>query len=147
MASIFEALWQPFFVRSLIVVALLAVVFPLYGNLVVIRKEANISHSFAHIGLLWVAVGLRLNFPVQRSIIASVIVTVFLLYFLGYHQDKSATSINEITAQIGLVGAILIISQHYTNEFPLPLCEGRFPMVINIMLSQNRFRKSESIAK
>ena len=50
--SILSALSQPFFIRSLVVVALLAVVFPVYGNLVVVRQEANIAHTFAHIGLL-----------------------------------------------------------------------------------------------
>jgi ABC-type Mn2+/Zn2+ transport system permease subunit len=46
--SFFNALGHAFFVRSLIVVVLLAVIFPLYGNIVVVRQEANIAHTFAH---------------------------------------------------------------------------------------------------
>ena len=47
--SIMTALAQPFFLRSLLVVTLLSTVFPLYGNIVVVREEANIAHTFAHI--------------------------------------------------------------------------------------------------
>jgi|GEM_PF-1850696 len=50
--SFFLAVEQTFFLRSLLVVVLLAIVFPLYGNIVVVRQEANIAHTFAHIALL-----------------------------------------------------------------------------------------------
>jgi len=46
--SFLLAIEQEFFLRSLLVVALLAMVFPLYGNIVVVRHEANIAHTFAH---------------------------------------------------------------------------------------------------
>jgi ABC-type Mn2+/Zn2+ transport system permease subunit len=54
--SIITALQQPFFIRSLLMVILLASIFPLYGNIVVIRQEANIAHTFAHIALFGVAI-------------------------------------------------------------------------------------------
>jgi len=47
--SFILALQQPFFLRSLFVVVLRAIVFPLYGNIVVIREEANIAHTYAHV--------------------------------------------------------------------------------------------------
>ena len=50
--SFLLALEQGFFVRSLIVVVLLSLIFPLYGNIVLVRQEANIAHSYAHLGLL-----------------------------------------------------------------------------------------------
>ena len=56
--SITTAIQQPFFLRSLLVLLILASTFPLYGNIVVVREEANIAHTFAHVGLLGVAIGL-----------------------------------------------------------------------------------------
>jgi len=46
--SFIFAIQQPFFVRSLCVIVMLALVFPLYGNIVVVRQEANIAHTYAH---------------------------------------------------------------------------------------------------
>jgi ABC-type Mn2+/Zn2+ transport system permease subunit len=54
--SFILAIQQPFFNRSILIVVLLASVFPLYGNLIIVRQEANIAHTFAHIGLLGVAI-------------------------------------------------------------------------------------------
>ena len=56
--SIISALSYSFFLRSLAIVTILSLVFPLYGNIVVIRQEANIAHTFSHIGLFGVAIGL-----------------------------------------------------------------------------------------
>jgi len=47
--SIFEAFQYPFFIYALIIIVLLSIVFPLYGNIVILRKEANVAHAFAHI--------------------------------------------------------------------------------------------------
>jgi ABC-type Mn2+/Zn2+ transport system permease subunit len=47
--SFILAIEQPFFLRSLLMVTLLAIIFPLYGNIVVVRQEANIAHTYAHI--------------------------------------------------------------------------------------------------
>lgn len=110
-ASIMEPLSHPFFIRSLLVVILLAGVFPLYGNLVLVRQEANIAHTFAHIGLLWVAVWLWFDWSITVTILCSVIVTVCLLYFLWIKQSQNHVANNEIGAQLWLVGAILIVSQ------------------------------------
>lgn len=111
MDSIFAALKQPFFLRSLLVIILLAIVFPLYGNIVVVRKEANIAHTFAHLWLLGVAIWLRFNRSIQRSILGSVIVTVTFLYFLWSRDSHDQVVHNEIWAQLWLVWAILLVSQ------------------------------------
>jgi zinc transport system permease protein len=109
--SFLLAIQQPFFLRSLIVVTLLSMVFPLYGNIVVVRQEANIAHTYAHIWLLWVALWLWFNRSIELSILWSVLVTIAFLYFLGDKQSGSQVVHNEIGAQLWLVWAILIVSQ------------------------------------
>ena len=111
MDSIFLALEQPFFLRSLLIVFLLAIVFPLYGNLVVVRQEANIAHTFAHIWLLGVAIWLRFDRSIELSILWSVIATVIFLYFLWANDSQNQVVHNEIWAQLWLVWAILLVSQ------------------------------------
>lgn len=107
--TMITAFQQPFFIRSLIVVVLLAMAFPLYGNIVVLRKEANIAHTFAHIALCGVAVWLWFDRPIHLSIVMSVGVTVVFLSLLSQQQEHVAH--NEIWAQLGLVGAILVVSR------------------------------------
>lgn len=111
MDSIFFALEQPFFLRSLLIVIVLAIVFPLYGNLVVVRQEANIAHTFAHIWLLGVAIWLRFDRSIELSILWSVIVTVVFLYLLWLKDAQNQIAHNEIWAQLWLVWAILLVSQ------------------------------------
>jgi len=105
------ALEQPFFLRSLAVVSLLAVIFPLYGNIVVVRQEANIAHTYAHIWLLWVALWLWFNRSIELSILWSTLATIVFLYFLWGKQSNSQVVHNEIWAQLWLVWAILLVSQ------------------------------------
>jgi len=109
--SFLTALSQWFFLRSLLVVILLAVVFPLYGNIVIVRQEANIAHTFAHIWLLWVAIGLRYDRPIELSIFGSIVATIVFLFFLGSQTSQDQVTHNEIWAQLWLVWAILIVSQ------------------------------------
>lgn len=109
--SIFTAVQHPFFLRSLLAVGVLTIIFPLYGNIVLVRQEANIAHTFAHLWLLWVALGLWFERPVERAIFGSVLATVGLLYRLWLDESSNHVAHNEIGAQFGLVGAILIVSQ------------------------------------
>lgn len=109
--SIIEALQYPFFIRSLVIVILLGLIFPLYGNIVVIRKEANIAHAFAHMWLLWIAIGLLFDIPIEICILWSIIFSIILLRVLAYQDKHSFDAINEILANLGLVSAILIVSQ------------------------------------
>lgn len=109
--SILTALQQPFFIRSLVMVILLASIFPLYGNIVVIRQEANIAHTFAHIALFGVAIWLWFNRPLSLCILWSVIVTVLYIYYIWRSENTYTVAHNEIWAQFGLVWAILLVSQ------------------------------------
>lgn len=111
MDSILTALQQPFFVRSMIVVVLLSFIFPLYGNIVVIRKESNIAHTFAHIWLLGVAIWLWCNRSIELSILGSIVLTVWLLFLQWSREHSNHVAHNEIGAQLWLVWAILIVSQ------------------------------------
>ena len=108
--SFLLALEQWFFLRSLLVVLLLALVFPLYGNLVVVRKEANIAHTFSHMWLLWVAVWLWFDRPIELTILWSVLTTVLFLHIVWSKDSQDHVVHNEIGAQFGLVGAILLVS-------------------------------------
>ena len=109
--SILTAIQQPFFLRSLGVVILLAFIFPLYGNIIIVRQEANIAHTFAYIALLGVAVWIWFDRPLLWPIFGSVLLTVLFLHLLWSQDDRSHVSHNEIWAQLWLVGAILLVSQ------------------------------------
>lgn len=111
MTSIRELLQQPFVIRSLIVVLAVSLVFPLYGNMVLIRRQANIAHTFAHMGLLGVAVAMLFSRPVFPTVIGAMILTVIGLILLGKTHPDSHDATNEILAQVWLVGAIIIASQ------------------------------------
>jgi ABC-type Mn2+/Zn2+ transport system permease subunit len=76
-----------------------------------VRQEANIAHTFAHIGLLGVAIWLRFEWSVELSILWSVLGTVIFLYILSTREQQNQTTHNEIGAQLWLVWAILLVSQ------------------------------------
>ena len=63
-----------FFVFALIAGIALAIVFALLGNFVVMRKEANISHTIAHFSLLGVTVALLNDIPMYPSMIIGALV-------------------------------------------------------------------------
>jgi zinc transport system permease protein len=77
----------------------------------VVRQEANIAHTYAHIWLLWVAIWLWFNRPIELSIFWSILVTIAFLYFLWEKQSTSQVVHNEIWAQLWLVWAIILVSQ------------------------------------
>ena len=109
--SFILALQQPFFLRSLFVVVLLAIVFPLYGNIVVIREEANIAHTYAHVWLFGVAIWLWFDLSIDLVLFWSTILTTLFLAFLWKDVSSGQVVHNEIWAQLWLVWAILIVSQ------------------------------------
>ena len=117
--SFLVAWQQPFFIRSLIVLVMLSLVFPLYGTLVTIRKQANIAHTFAHMWLLWIAAWLWFDVSIDVTIGGSVIVAILFVYLMWQYWSRSSKwswpqssdAINEIGAQLGLVWAVLIVSQ------------------------------------
>jgi len=53
--TIREILDYHFMQRALIVGVMLAIVFALFGNIVVLRKGANIAHTISHFALLGIA--------------------------------------------------------------------------------------------
>lgn len=108
--SILTAIQHPFFLRSLLVIIILSVIFPLYWNIVVIRQEANIAHTFAHTWLFWIAIWLRFNFSIEITILASIIITIILIYILWFKELDNKVAQNEILAEFWLVWAILIVS-------------------------------------
>jgi len=109
--SIIDALQYPFFIRSLLVIILLSIIFPLYWNIVLLRKEANIAHTFANMWLLWISIWLWFNWSIEWSILWSIILTIILISILSFKNKNSFDAINEILAQLGIVSAILIVSQ------------------------------------
>jgi zinc transport system permease protein len=111
MEIILEAFQYSFFQRSLIVGIILAVVYALLGNFVVLRKEAIIGHAMSHMVFLGVTLGLL--FSIEASF-AGILAAILGVLFIDYLQRKSRfsqDSILALTAQLTMAAAIIVLSQ------------------------------------
>ena len=111
MQIILDAFHYGFFQRSLIVGVILAIVYALLGNFVVLRKEAIIGHTMANMVFFGVTLGLLLSISISFS---SIIAAVLGVLFIDYLQRKSRfsqDSILALTSQITMAAAIIILSQ------------------------------------
>jgi zinc transport system permease protein len=113
--NIIEILDYNFIQRALIVWVLLAIVFAFFGNIVVLRKGANISHTISHFALLWIAGWLFLSINWYISMIIFLLLWIAIIHFLQKRGFFSDDAINEIIAQLWLVWAILFFS--YTKWY------------------------------
>ena len=106
-----EALQYGFFQRSLLIGLILAVVYALLGNFVVLREEALIGHAMANIVFLGITLGLLFS---VSSVAVSVIAAILGVIFIDYLQRTSRfsrDSILALTSQLTMAGAIVVLSQ------------------------------------
>ena len=111
MEIILDALQYGFFQRSLIVGLILAVVYALLGNFVVLRQEAMIGHAMAHVVFLGISLGLLFSVSSLWTAIPAAILGVFFIDFLNKRSNISKDSILALTAQITIALAIIVLSQ------------------------------------
>lgn len=111
MEIILEALNFSFFQRSLLVGVLLAVIYALLGNFVVLREEAIIGHTMANVVFLGIALGLLFSWNLTWVTILAALAGVGFLYYLQSSSRFSRDSILALTSQISISGAIVIFSQ------------------------------------
>lgn len=109
--SIFEALQFDFFIRALIAGSMIAVSCSLLGNFIILRREALITHSISHIALLGIALSLLFKLHLNMTVIVTVIIGVILIIAIQNTRLFSYDSILELTAEIGMAGAIVTLSQ------------------------------------
>lgn len=108
--TIIEALTFDFFQKSLFVGIVLAVCYAIWGNLVVLRKEALVGHSFSHIAFLGVAIAYLLNFNLE---LGAIVLTMFFaaVYLLFLKKNKtSSDSMLVILAQVAIAAAVILLS-------------------------------------
>ena len=107
---IIELLSFPFVQRALLLGILLAVVFALLWNLVLVRHDANVVHSLSHMWLLWIALWLFIWLPTYPVMLLVIVLGGIVLHFLRDKGVLSWDATNEIVAQFGLVGALIIFA-------------------------------------
>lgn len=98
-----------FFVYALVSGVALAIVFALLGNFVVMRKEANISHTISHFALFGVTIALLVDVPLYPSIIIGALLWAVLVSLLKKTNRFWNDSINEILSQWWLVAALIVL--------------------------------------
>lgn len=107
--NISSMLWYDFFIFAVLSWVFLSLAFAIIWNLVVMRGEANISHTISHFSLAWIAVALLFQLPFYATMIAAALVWALAVSALKNTKKFWNDSINEIMAQWWLVIAIIIL--------------------------------------
>lgn len=105
----FEILSYGFFQKALVWWIIMSILSVIIGSFVVIRKEANITHSISHIIFLWICVSLLLWWDYYVFWMIFAVLASFLLYFIDKSDFISSESSREILAQTGMWLWIMII--------------------------------------
>ncbi|QQR83253.1 metal ABC transporter permease [Candidatus Peregrinibacteria bacterium] len=110
MHQIIEALQFSFFQRALAMGLVLAVVFALLGNFVVLRKESVVGHSIANILFLGIALGTFLQWNISLTATLVAMAGMALITLLQRMSVYSHDSILSFVEQMTMAGAIIILS-------------------------------------
>ncbi len=111
MSLILDALQFGFFQRALMVGFLLAIIYALLGNFVVLREEAIIGHTMANIVFMGIALGLLLSWDSFWIMILAALAGVLFIDYLQRSSRFSRDSILALTSQISIAAGIIILSQ------------------------------------
>lgn len=104
-----EILSYDFFRNALIAWSIVSLISWTLGSLVVLRREANITHAIANILFLWIIVSLFFSANYYLFGIIFAIIWVIFLTFLEKHTLTSRESGKEIVSQIWLAGWIFLV--------------------------------------
>lgn len=104
----FEILQYPFMQKALLVGALLGLIVPLIGVLMVSKRLSMIGDALSHMSLAGVSVGLIFNFsPIIGALLAGLIAALSIDYIRSRLPQHAETSIAVITSTgIGLAGLL-----------------------------------------
>lgn len=105
----FEILQYSFFQNALLAWILISLISSVLWVFIVMRKEANVTHSIANFLFLWVAVSLLLNSNYYISAFIFAIFWSFLIYFIENTKYITSESTKEIISQAGIAWGIFTL--------------------------------------
>lgn len=100
----------PFFQNALIWWTLIALISSILWVFIIMRKEANITHSISNFLFLWIAVSLLLHWNYYLFAFLFWIIWSLLIYFIEQTNFINKESSKEIIAQSWIAGGIFAIS-------------------------------------
>lgn len=103
-----EILQYPFFQRAIIWWILISLIASILGVFIVMRKEANITHSISNFLFLWVAVSLLFNWDYYIFAFLFWIIWSLLIFFIEKTKFITKESTKEIIAQTWIAGWIFV---------------------------------------
>lgn len=105
----FEILKYSFFQNALLAWILISLISSVLWVFIVMRKEANVTHSIANFLFLWVAVSLFLNWNYYLFALIFAIIWSFLIYFIEKTKFITSESTKEIISQAWIAWGIFIL--------------------------------------
>jgi zinc transport system permease protein len=108
-----------FFQNALIWWILIALISSILWVFIVMRKEANITHSISNFLFLWIAVSLLLHWNYYLFAFLSWIIWSLLIYFIEKTNFITKESSKEIISQAWIAGGIFCIS--FLNNLTLDI--------------------------
>ena len=105
----FEILQYNFFQNALLSWIIISLIATILWVFIVMRKEANITHSIANFLFLWVAVSLLMNKNYYLFAFIFAIIWSFLIYFIEKTKYITSESTKEIISQAGIAGGIFTL--------------------------------------
>ncbi|MDD3793531.1 MAG: metal ABC transporter permease [Candidatus Gracilibacteria bacterium] len=104
-----EILKYSFFQNALLGGILISLISSVLGVFIVMRKEANVTHSIANFLFLGVAISLLLNGNYYLFAFIFAIIGSLLIYFIEKTKFITSESTKEIISQAGIAGGIFTI--------------------------------------
>ena len=103
-----EILTYPFFQKAILSWILISLIASILGIFIIMRKEANVTHSIANFLFLWVAVSLLFSWDYYVFAFLFWIIASFLIFFIEKTKFITKESTKEIIAQSGIAGWIFV---------------------------------------
>jgi len=110
MQQLTELFQYGFMVRAFWAGLIVAVIAPLIGSFLVVRKLSLIADTLSHVALTGVAIGLLLGINPLITTIICTVVTAYIIEELRSHERISAESVLAMILPGGLAMALIIIS-------------------------------------
>ncbi len=104
-----EILKYPFFQNAIIWWVLISLIASILGIFVVMRKEANVTHSISNFLFLWIAISLLLNWNYYLFSFLFGIIWSFLIFFIEKTKFITKESTKEIISQAWIAGGIFTL--------------------------------------
>lgn len=110
MTTIIEYLQYPFFIRSLIVGSLLALILSWISGYVVLRQEVIFVSALSNIGFLGIALAVLFDLPITVMLLVSCLSAAGLIQYIQSQKLFNNDSLLEIFCQLGLAFGIIVVS-------------------------------------